>query len=325
MIVTVTPNPSLDRTLEVRGFVAGGTCKARLLASRPAGKGLNVSRCLAALGERSCAVAIVGRSAAARFASSLEEEGIAHAFVESACEVRQSTTVVDPGGGRETHLRERGGPVSPAEVDALVEAVAKTIGEQAAEGDRVAVCGSLPEGLDARDLARVIEAARSRGAAVALDSSGEGLTAARLTHVDLIKPNAAELAELAGRRVTGPADALAAARAVSAELGATLLVTLGEDGALLVEGNADGNADGHVALRAKCEAEEFVSSVGAGDAALAGYLFAASKGRSREDRLRYAVAAGAASLAETVAGMLCAARFERLVERVEVTEAMPSA
>jgi 1-phosphofructokinase family hexose kinase len=317
MIVTVTPNPSLDRTLEVRGFAAGGTYKSKLLASRPAGKGLNVSRCLAALGEKSCAVAIVGRSSARRFASSLDEQGIAHAFAESAGEVRQSTTVVDPGGGRETHLRERGGPVSPAEVDALVEAVVNAIDERAAHGDRVAVCGSLPEGFDAWDLARVIDAARSRGARVALDSSGEGLAAARLAGVDLVKPNAVELAELAGRRVTGPAEALAAARAASAELGATLLVTLGEDGALLVNGD--------VALRAKCEAEKSVSSVGAGDAALAGYLFAASKGRSPEDRLRYAVAAGAASLAETVAGMLCAARFERLVERVEVTEATPSA
>lgn len=327
MILTVTPNPSLDRTLLCPAFTAGGTYKARLLTLRPAGKGLNVARCFHTLGGDAYVAAIVGRGAASRFAASLDEQGIDHAFVESHCEVRQSTTVIArvPGDSAdtvechedtplgetcETHLREPGGPLTRAEVDALVELVR----DKAPGCPWVAVCGSLPEGMEAAGLARLLDAAAARGTRVALDSSGEGIEAARLAGTDLIKPNAAELAQLAGRGVTNAAEAIDAARAVSEELGAMLLVTLGAEGALLV-------GDG-VSLRAKCEPDDLVSSVGAGDAALAGYLWAESTGRSPEDCLRASVAAGTASLAEPAAGVLTAERFHRLLERVEVVSVL---
>ena len=158
--------------------------------------------------------------------------------------------------------------------------------------------------------------ARAAGARIALDSSGEGLRAARLAGVDLIKPNREELAELAQvavHEVSTVEGALAAARSLVGACARTVLATLGSEGAILVE------AEG--ALLARVEPEAFVSSVGAGDASLAAYLRADSRGEGPAERLRAAVAGGAASLAEPVAGALDRERFDRLV-RAARTEAL---
>lgn len=318
VILTVTPNPSVDRTLEVRGFRAGATLGGRLVALRCAGKGVNVSRCLAALGEPSVATGLVDRSRVGAFRECLADDGdgarVEPAFVPVDAPIRASTTIVDPDAerGGETHIREVGGPVTPGEVDDLERVIA----ERAAPGVWVAACGSLPSGLDAARFAKLLMVAREKGAHVALDSSGEGLRAARLMRVDLLKPNRTELAELAGRDVasTGAAsvdDALAAARALLGSRAGAILVTLGPDGAILVEEGA--------AFGARVEPEGFVSSVGAGDATLAGYLHALLLGQDPAERLRAAVAAGAASLAEPFAGALDPARFRRLLGRVTCT------
>ncbi|MHC5054034.1 MAG: 1-phosphofructokinase family hexose kinase [Planctomycetota bacterium] len=314
VILTVTANPSVDRTLEAPGFRVGATLGARLVALRYAGKGVNVSRCLAALGTPSIATGLVDRSRADAFRRSLVAEGgggapgkpalVEPAFVDVEAPIRASTTIVDPDREGETHLRERGGAVTPAEVDELERVVT----ERAAPGVWVAACGSLPPGLDAERFARLLTTAREKGAHVALDTSGEGLRAARSVKVDLLKPNRVELAELAelpGREAASADDALAAARTLLGSCAEAVLVTLGADGAILVEESG--------ASLARVEPETFVSSVGAGDAALAGYLWAESRGDGPADRLRAAVAAGAASLAEPVAGALDAERFRRLL------------
>jgi 1-phosphofructokinase family hexose kinase len=319
VILTVTANPSVDRTLEAPGFRVGATLGARLVALRCAGKGVNVSRCLAALGTPSIATGLVDRSMVNAFRESLpvdiDGDGgrVEPAFVPVDAPIRASTTIVDPDADREgeTHLRERGGPVTPDEINELERVTA----ERAGPGVWVAACGSLPPGLDAERFARLLATARERGAHVALDTSGEGLRAARSVKVDLLKPNRTELAELAGRDVTSADDALVAARTLLGPCAGAVLVTLGPDGAILVEEAG--------ASLARVEPEAFVSSVGAGDAALAGYLWAQSRGDGPGDRLRAAVAAGAASLAEPVAGALDAERFRRLLWKAVCTPLAP--
>lgn len=315
MILTVTPNPSMDRTVEVPGFAAGGTFGARLVSLRPAGKGVNVSRCLAALGAGSTATGLVGRDAINEFRADLAESGIETAFIEAASRVRAGTTVIDPGPELAepvvTHLRERGGEVSVEEFEALE----RLVRDRAGEGVWVAVCGSLPEGIPAGRWAELFLAARRRGARVALDSSGEGLTAAREVVPELLKPNSKELGELAGREVAPGGEALEAARSLVGNCARTLLVTLGREGAMLTGETCEGRA-----FLARCEPEHVTSSVGAGDAALAGYLWAETSGKPPEDCLRAAVAAGAASVAEPYAGSLDQERFARLLERTPVEE-----
>jgi 1-phosphofructokinase len=304
LILTVTPNATLDRTLEVRGFRAGTTRRARVVAERCAGKGINVSRCLAALGAPTAAAGLVGSSRAEAFRESVSRSGVEPAFTEIAGEVRTSTTVVDPEAEAETHIREEGLRVSADEVDRL----ARLVRERARDARWVVACGSLPPGFPVERHAEMLEEAREAGAKVALDSSGEGLLAARRVRLALVKPNRTELAELAGREVRSVGDAAEAARA----LAGAVLATLGEEGALFAgEGRA---------FLARCPPEEVVSSVGAGDAALAGYLWAEAGGEPPEERLRAAVAAAAASLAEPFAGALDPVRFRRLLQGARVEE-----
>lgn len=306
MIVTVTPSPAFDRTVEVLGFHVGGTFRGKLLARRAAGKGVNVARCLAALGAETAATGLLARSAANEFAASLRGGGVRAAFVEIDGEIRVNTTILDPSARSETHVRERGAPVARDDIRRLEAKLA----ELAGPGSWTVACGSLPDGMSAEDLARVLEAARARGSRLALDSSGEGLRAAFTARPELLKPNRAELAELSGREAPSRAEALQAARALVGKAARALLVTLGAEGALYVEAG--------LALGARCEPEEVVNSVGAGDAALAGWLWAESRGEGPEARLASAVAAGAAKLAEGVAGELDRERFVRLRARARV-------
>ena len=111
MILTITPNPAIDRTVEIPGFRAGGTFAVESLASRCAGKGINVSRVLAALGVRSTCTGLVGGGEVAWYNSEVSAAGVTPDFVSTGGRVRLNTTVIDPGTSGETHIRERGGEV----------------------------------------------------------------------------------------------------------------------------------------------------------------------------------------------------------------------
>jgi 1-phosphofructokinase len=306
MILTITPNPAIDRSIEVAGYRVGGTHVGRLVAAECAGKGVNVSRVLAELGVPSAATGLLGAAEAGAFRRSLAQRGVAYGFVETSGDVRVNTTVLDPQSPGETHIRERGGSVSAAEVDQLERAVA----ERATPGSWVAACGSLPDGIDAERYARILATARARGARIALDSSGRGLLTAIHAKPDLLKPNLAELSELCGEPIESSGDVMHHARRLALEWGGALLVTLGEEGAMLVGGG--------YAFRMRCAAESVTSSVGAGDASLAGLLWSDAHHEGPSSQLRAAVAAGAAAVSEPTAGAIAPDRFHRLLARVEV-------
>jgi len=306
MILTITPKPAIDRTIEVPGFTAGETFEGRMVAEVYAGKGINVSRTLAAIGGRSVAAALVGKRQAAAFRASLEASGVASAFVETDGNVRVNTTIIDPGTERETHIREAGEGVSAGDVEALRTLVRA----ETHSGGWVAGCGSLPDGLTAEAYAGILLEGRARGARVALDASGEGLKAARLVEPDLLKPNLEELGEVCGTSIADRGDAVAAARELASEWGGAVLVTMGADGAVLVGDD--------YAFAMRCAADRVVSTVGAGDATLAGVLWSNVMMESPSSQLRAAVAAGAASVAEPVAGYLDRGRYDRMLRAVEV-------
>lgn len=170
MLLTITPNPAIDRTIAVPHFAAGGTHQGRLVDTICAGKGVNVSRTLAALGTPSLATGLVAAAQLERYASSLAADGIESSFIPVSGEWRASTTILDPSTGAETHIRERGPTVLPADVDRLADVVTR----HAASGSWVVACGSLPEGLEPQRYAELLMLARERGSRIALDSSGGG-------------------------------------------------------------------------------------------------------------------------------------------------------
>lgn len=267
MIVTVTANPSLDRTVEVDALRRGEVLRALDHYVHAGGKGVNVSRALIANGHRSIAVLCSGGYAGAELVALLDEAGVPVQRVPVTGATRTNLSVAEPDG-TVTKINEPGPRLTADQVDALLSAAADTISGGA---DWVAGCGTLPPGMPVDSYARLVAKAHARGAPAAVDSSGDALAACLRAGPDLIKPNLDELSECAGREVHTIADAVAAAEALRQRGARAVLASLGADGAILVDQNGAAHA------RARLS-RPVLSTVGAGDATLAGFLAAGGTG-----------------------------------------------
>uniref|UniRef100_A0AAU2V7L4 1-phosphofructokinase n=1 Tax=Streptomyces sp. NBC_00003 TaxID=2903608 RepID=A0AAU2V7L4_9ACTN len=279
-ILTVTPNPSLDRTYEVSVLARGEVLRATGERVDPGGKGVNVSRAVAAAGHRTVAVMPLGGAPGALVEELLGAEGIEVAPVPVGGHTRSNISVAEPDGTL-TKINAPGPQLTAAESELLLDAVRKHSGR----ADWIACCGSLPRGLAPQWYADLVARAHAAGAKVALDTSGPSLIAALRERPDVVKPNAEELAQAVGRPLATIGDAVKAAEEVR-ELGAgAVLASLGADGQLLVTASGTYFASAPV--------ETVRSNVGAGDASLAGFLAAGGEGPRA---LAAAVAHGAAAV-----------------------------
>ena len=292
MIVTVTPNPAIDRTLHLGTLQRGAVHRALSESVEPSGKGVNVSIVLHRAGIPTLAVLPTGGASGAHLSSMLDAAGVRHLDVAVAGGVRSNTSVIE-ADGTTTKINEQGPTLTGTEVRDLVRAATSS----SAAGEWVAWCGSLPRGFAPGVLSDAIAVARRAGAQVALDTSGSALSSALTQPADhlphVIKPNGEELAELTGRTLRTIGD-VADAAAILLERGVrTVLVSLGPDGAVLVQ-------DG-LRLHGLAPVSRVVNTVGAGDAFLAGYLAATHDGGADasaeaaavalESALRYAASA----------------------------------
>ncbi|MCU1569037.1 MAG: 1-phosphofructokinase family hexose kinase [Pseudarthrobacter sp.] len=300
MIVTFTANPSLDRTVALPGPLERGEVQRAVSVSQESGgKGVNVSRALVASGLES--VAVLPGADNDPVLAGLRESGVPFVSLPIAQPLRTNVALTEPGGVT-TKINEPGPVLDENQQEALI----KLLVETARGASWVVLAGSLPPGFPADFYATAAQRLRSSadGAAprIAVDSSGQPLAAALTGGAgglpDLLKPNAEELAELAAAAgfpspataeelEADPAAAAAAAAAVVRSGVGAVLATLGSKGAVLV------TADG--AWLATHPPVAAVSTVGAGDSALAGYLLAQGQGAAPADCLRQAVAHGAAA------------------------------
>jgi 1-phosphofructokinase len=301
VIVTLTANPSLDRTVALPGpLLRGEVQRAVSVRQESGGKGVNVSRALVASGLTT--IAVLPGSEADPVLAGLREGDVPFAALPIGEPLRSNVALTEPGGVT-TKINEPGPVLSEEQQEALIGLLL----DHARGASWVVLAGSLPPGVPADFYATVTRRLRSldHGAEaplIAVDSSGEPLAAAitgdALGTPDLLKPNAEELVELAAAagfathqsaeelEADPEAAAVAAAAVVRSGVGA-VLATLGSKGALLV------TADG--AWLATHPPVTAVSTVGAGDSSLAGYLLASSRGAAPADCLRQAVAHGAAA------------------------------
>ena len=290
MIITLTPNPSLDRTIELAGPLARGEVqRAAAARQEPGGKGVNICRALKASGVRT--LALLPGDSDDPVLVALRAQQIPHVGLPIGATLRSNVAITEPDGTT-TKVNELGPELSVAHTRALVALVLR----EADGASWLVLAGSLPPGVSAELYADITRELRRRfGPAapkVAIDSSGPPLAAALVAGPDLLKPNAEELAELTGISDAGALEAdprLAAAAArtlVAAGVGA-VLATLGSKGAVLV--TAEGS---WLATTPRIVAR---STVGAGDSALAGYLLSQVAGASPADCLRQAAAHGAAA------------------------------
>jgi 1-phosphofructokinase len=267
MIVTLTPNPSLDRTVEIDELRRGEVHRATGGRVDPGGKGVNVSRALAANDIATVAVLPSGGPEGAQLAALLAPFGVQTVQVPISGTVRSNITVAEPDGTT-TKLNEAGPELSADEAGA----VERTVVELAPRASWFVGSGSLPRGVGADFYARLVTALRDYDIQVCIDASGPPLAAAVDAGPDLIKPNAEELAELVGRPLRRLADVVDAAAEVRKRGVATVLVSLGGDGALLVTADE--------VLHGWAPPVKVRSTVAAGDSTLAGYLASGGRGRS---------------------------------------------
>jgi 1-phosphofructokinase len=284
VIATVTPNPSVDWTLEITTLVRGGVHRMTGEHREPSGKGVNVSRALTINGVPSLAVLPIGGAEGAELERLLRAERVAFVVVPVVGSVRVNISLTEPDGTA-TKINAVGPTLRDEETQQLLYAAAA-----AAHGaDWLLGSGSLPPGMNIDFYARLGEAVHGAGARFALDSNGPGLLAGLRARPDVIKPNVDELSEVVSRPVATVADAIEAARELMSLGARSVVVSLGRDGALLVDDVGVMHAQSHVANPR--------STIGAGDALLAGYLAGSlSPGGDRALALREAVAWGSAAV-----------------------------
>jgi 1-phosphofructokinase len=284
MIVTVTPNPSVDLTLEIPTLVRGAVHRMTGQHQEPSGKGVNVTRALTNNDVASLAVLVIGGPEGTELELLLQAEGIAYVTVRIADSVRVNISLTE-ADGTATKINAIGPMLGDEETRELLTAAAA-----ASEGaDWVLGSGSLPRGVNVDFYAHLGTAVRAGRARFALDSSGPALVAGLAARPEVIKPNLEELSEAVGRPLVTVGDAVAAARGLMTLGAQSVVVSLGRDGALLV--------DSLGVMHASASVTNPKSTVGAGDALLAGYLAGClSHEGDRAGALREAVAWGSAAV-----------------------------
>ncbi|MSO47815.1 MAG: 1-phosphofructokinase family hexose kinase [Thermoleophilia bacterium] len=296
MIITVTPNAALDKTIQVPSMQLGMRHRGAQGLVAPGGKGINVARALRILHEPVIATGLVGGETGARILSELAGEGILSDFVSIAGESRSSTVLIDPTSGRQTEIIENGPSVTVQELDALLNRLEYV----ARDAYAVVLAGSLPRDVGEDWYGEAIKRLRKSRTHLILDSEGEPLRQGVSAEPYLVAPNQREAEDLVGHEFGSEGDVITALEEI-ADMGARNVLITTETGvvALLREGSH--------ARRFQVQAPrvDVLSTVGAGDALLAGYLSARLRGGSAEEALLYGVACGTAST--LVAG---AARFD---------------
>lgn len=296
MIITVTPNPSIDRTVTLPGpLLRGAVHRVTSTTNEPGGKGVNVARVLTLAGLES--MAVLPAPDHDPILSGLHGLGVAFHAVPVSGDARTNLTITE-SDGTTTKINEPGAALSPMEAADLAWAVM----QRAIADHWVVLSGSLPPGLPDVWYADMVVALKAHGCKVAVDTSDAPLLALadqfERAAPDLIKPNAEELAALTGGSAESLEEAVAggdsrpvvtAARRLTERGVGAVLATLGAAGAVLIE--ADG---GWLASPPPIVPR---STVGAGDSSLAGYLRAEVEGADAPGRLRMAVAYGSAAAA----------------------------
>ncbi|MDI4648264.1 1-phosphofructokinase family hexose kinase [Cohnella hashimotonis] len=306
MIATVTLNAAVDKTYYVSGFAAGAVQRVRRQIAEPGGKGNNVAKVVRLLGGDATATGFLAGSAGAFIEERLAAKGIRTSFVHISGESRTCLNIVDEANGASTELLEEGPAVGEAELAEIKDAV----GRLGAQASVVVLSGSLPAGAPADLYAELVGIARSAGARVYLDASGEALALGIGAGPDLIKPNEEELGRLAGLRRLDASQLARTAAKLHSQGVRQVCATRGRQGAVAC-------MDGQL-YRVIAPSVSAVNAVGCGDAFVAGMAYADEMGLPPADRLRMAAAAAGAAAMTDRAGELDPEVYERLLGRVAV-------
>ncbi len=307
MITVLCANAGVDKTYEVPGFTVGGFHHPRRLRIAPGGKGINVARVLRALGHEVTVTGFLGGNPGQWVAGQLRREEIIPDFIQTAEDSRLCINVVDPTRKTQTRLDELGPLVTPTEVEALRRKWDRLLQDSA----MAVIAGNAPRGVPFDLYGELVLMARGRQVPLVLDAHDELLRDAAPAGPTVLTPNLAELSVLFGGELSVPDGVLQASRQLVQSGTKVVICTLGAEGALIVTPN-------HGEWRARAPRVDVVSSVGCGDSLVAGFVSASVERRPLPERIRWAVAAGAACAATFGAGFATRAEIEALLPKVAV-------
>ncbi len=313
MIVTVTLNTAIDKTLSVPNFRLGRRHRTVEQTTMPGGKGVNVARVLKTLGAPVIATGLAGGATGTRIVDQLTQLSVLSDFVRIGEESRTNTAVIDPTNGEQTEINERGPKISEREIELFVDKLLYL-----AKGASVCVfAGSLPRDVDSDVYAHLVRELRKLNVLTVVDTDGDPLRRAVRAEPDVISPNVLESEELVGHEFNDDEDRMIAVREMC-ELGARAAIMTMPDGCF-AKMTPEGSPESVLyRVRVRPGTVEPRSTVGSGDAFLAGFVAARYNGRDYAGSLAYGVACGAESTQHLGAGLVDPDRVERLLADVEV-------
>ncbi len=304
MIYTVTLNPALDRTLWVEKIKPDDSNRIEKEEKYAGGKGTDISRVLAEFGVSNKALGFAGGFAGEELEGILLNEGISCDFIRISGETR-TNIIVNEREGDQIVFNAKGPEIKPYELMQMIHRI-----EELEKPEIVAVSGSLPCGIHPVIYQKIIEIAKSRGAMVILDTDGDALKTGIRAHPDVIKPNIHELSRLVDRELKEMDEIISAAWSLHKKGVGIVLVSMGSRGILLVtEGKQYWASPPEVEVK---------NTIGAGDSAIAGFIYGLVSGKGLKDALIYAVAAGTATTLRPGTALCRKEDFIRLIPRVKL-------
>lgn len=308
MIICVSANPAIDRRVRLKKLVPGAVNRAVSAGSFAGGKAAHVAMAAHALGEETVWTGFLGGATGDEFEKQLNELGIRAVPVYTQTKTRTNDEIIDEQGNI-TEILEPGSAVTEAELEQMYE-TCETLIADAVEDFYVVLSGSLPPNLPLDFYSRLISSAHKQGGKVILDTSGEAFLNALSANPDFVKPNREETENATGVNINSQDTAIFAASRLR-ELGAQgVAVSLGRDGIVWM--------DDDKLLIAKPPEVDVISTVGSGDATVAGLAVGSIRGLENEETIRLAVACGAANCLAKFPGQIDAENVKRLLPLVGV-------
>ena len=305
LIYTITLNPALDRTVWINQILIDESNRIEHEQSYAGGKGIDVSKVLIALGVTNKALGFVGGFAGEEVQGLLLNNGIPCDFTGISGETRTNVVVNNMSTGNQTVLSAKGPEIKPYDLMQMIHKV-----EKLEEPDIVIISGSIPPGVHPEIYRRLIEIAKGKGARVILDTDGDAIKVSISSSPDAIKPNIHELSRLVDMELTETDEIVAAARSVRERGIGIVLVSMGARGILLVAEHEQ-----YLAVPPKVKVE---NTIGAGDSAVAGFVYGLDKGKKPKDALVFAVAAGTATTLRPGTALCQKDDFLKLIPKIAV-------
>jgi 1-phosphofructokinase family hexose kinase len=309
-ILCVSANPALDRRLRLQSLNLGEVNRAQNAQVLPGGKSAHVAMAARALGAQAVWVGFLGGPAGEQCAKALQDLHIEVVPIPTSSPTRVNLEVIEESG-RITEVLEPGQAPDEKEIVRMISVLAEGLSKRWNRAP-VVISGSLPAGMPSSFYADIITLAAKSGSKVFLDTSGDALPAGLAAKPDFVKPNRREAEALLGRRVFDFASAVSAVADLIERGAASAAVTLGAEGMVWLESKKG------PAWTARPPRLQAVSTVGCGDATLAGFAYASLEGMTGEKAIRLAAACGAANCLAQWEGRISPKDVEALLPQIEI-------